>query len=251
MELFDVSVKCERELNAIGGNVKIVYIFIFCNLFVAHLSPISFHRNHLSVSGVKRHKKNFHSIFIIKVASLTMTTKKPPNIQITHFINPHLFWYKTAGKSNVSQKSAIEYKLSEFAKRCYNQKFAENVGAKIAVSDYVAVYYLNEKKWIRATVEKINPSSDGSMILWADDYGFPMECSKNLVISLDDELKQLCLNADLHVYRAGIHGIMPASYQLNVCTIHSFYHFIMFTSNVCLFNFDVFFKLFTDRATKS
>lgn len=156
-----------------------------------------------------------------------MASKKPQNIEITHFINPHLFWYKIAGKSNVSQKTVIEDKFSEFAKRCYDQNCAENVGAKIAVSDYVAVYYLKEKKWIRATVEKINPSSNGSMILWADDYGFPMECSKNLVISLDDELKQLCLNTKVYVLQAGIYGIMPASYQLNVCTIHSFYYFII------------------------
>lgn len=153
-----------------------------------------------------------------------MATNKPQNIEITHFINPHLFWYKIAGKSNESQKAAIEHKFLEFAKQCYNQNCAKNFDAKISVSDYVAVYYLNEKKWIRATVDKFDPS-EGSMILWADDYGFPMDCSRNLVISLDDELKQLCFNTKVHVYQAGIHGIMPASYQLNVC-IHLIFHYV-------------------------
>lgn len=170
-------------------------------------------------------------------ASLKMATnQKPHNIEITHFINPHLFWYKIAGKSNESQKATIEHKFLEFAKRYYNQNCAKNFDAKISVSDYVAVYYLNEKKWIRATVDKFN-SSEGSMILWADDYGFPMDCSRNLVISLDDELKQLCVNAKVHVYQAGIHGIMPASYQLNVC-IHLIFDYVQL---VRFFNCDFFF----------
>lgn len=145
-----------------------------------------------------------------------MATIEPQYIEITHFINPHQFWYKIAGKSNESQKIALEHRLSEFAKRCYNENCAKNFDAKISVSDYVAVFYLNEKKWIRATVDKFNPS-EGSMVLWADDYGIPMECSRNLVISLDDELKRLCLNTKVHVYQAGIYGVIPVSYQLNVC----------------------------------
>lgn len=153
-----------------------------------------------------------------------MATSKPQNIEITHFINPHLFWYKIAGKSNESQKTAIEHKFSEFAKRCYNQNCAKNFDTKISVRDYVAVYYLNEKKWIRATVDKFDPA-EGSMILWADDYGIPMKCSRNLIISLDDELKHLCLSTKVHVYQAGIHDIMPASYQLNVC-IHLTFDYV-------------------------
>lgn len=145
-----------------------------------------------------------------------MATKKPQYIEITHFINPHLFWYKIAGKSNESQKTVIEHNFSEFAKRCYNQNCAKNFDAKISVSDNVAVYYLKEKKWIRATVDKFDPS-EGSMILWADDYGIPLECSRNLVMTLDDELKLLCSKTKVHVYQGGIHGVIPASYGLNVC----------------------------------
>lgn len=144
-----------------------------------------------------------------------MAEKRSKDIEITHFINPHLFWYKIAGKSNESQKTVIEQKLSAFAKRYYSEYCAKNVDTKISVNDNVGVYYLNEQKWIRAIVDEFDRLEE-SMVLWAEDYGIPMKCSRNLVISLDDELQQLFSENSAEVYQAGIFGVMPASYKLNV-----------------------------------
>lgn len=95
-----------------------------------------------------------------------MATKK--KIQITHFVNPHLFYFKTAKSSE--QLVKLENRIVDEVKNTPSDKnFRPEKG------DIVA--FLNRgkhlDKWIRAIVDHISEftTKEARYILWAIDYG--------------------------------------------------------------------------------
>lgn len=132
-------------------------------------------------------------------------------IEITHFVNPHNFWFKYIKESADFHERNIEIKLTQYAAKFHQN---DRRRKKLTVHDHVAVYYFNQKKWIRAAIEKL--LNDSTIIVWAIDYGIPMECSAELVITLPEELEQICSDYKTSIIHGGVYGIMPAVHELDV-----------------------------------
>lgn len=126
------------------------------------------------------------------------------SITITHYINPHLFWYKRNNENN-GELESIEKTLQEVvAEEKRRNPYFRPITMKCG--DRVAVYIVNWDKYIRAEVDIVHTDSR-KCILWAIDYGFPIETSADLAISLTDEILTKFTNYD--IYKGGIHSLIP------------------------------------------
>ncbi|XP_031636550.1 putative ATP-dependent RNA helicase TDRD12 [Contarinia nasturtii] len=132
-------------------------------------------------------------------------------IEITHIINPHLFWfeYKNIKLTNAGE---IEDALKKYAKENGDTKSADKSNGRYRCEPVVAVFSCSMKKWIRANVEATDePLKPNEIILWAMDYGYPIKSTLDLVLILDIKLKKICYTTPSNVVKGGIYQIMPAT----------------------------------------
>ena len=115
------------------------------------------------------------------------------SIEITHFINPHLFWFKLKNSTN-DVRDHLETRIEEYV--------GQKADVKPIVGNIVAVYHSESQKWIRAEVDVV--CTDG-LILWAIDYGFPMSTKNRFIRPLSYDLRQNIEN----VFVGGIANIVP------------------------------------------
>lgn len=127
-------------------------------------------------------------------------------VQITHIINPHLFWSKEIDKAD-PKLLQLEDELKRYAHQNLNKMCAAKTGNKYETEPVVVAY--SQKKWLRAKIDR--PNQNGQVVLWAIDYGHPFKVSLDYVLLLNDDLKQKCFDIKSNVFQSGIYGVMPSS----------------------------------------
>lgn len=126
-------------------------------------------------------------------------------VEITHFINPHVFWLR---KCNIVDHDfdGVESKLQQYAFKQYDKLLLSQCQRKLERCDRVAVYFVSWKKWLRCDVDVIDAKCT-RCILWAIDYGFPFQSSIDLIVSIEDRnLAYKCTN---RIMKAAISTVLP------------------------------------------
>lgn len=123
------------------------------------------------------------------------------SIQITHFKNPHTFWFKYLQSNNDEQVQRIEYELRESIP-CPIDKQNCHIG------EIIAIRWIERGKWIRACIDQID-SEHEEVIVWAIDYGEPIRAPIAQTSSIEAEIKELCKTTKSSVCVGGVYGIMP------------------------------------------
>lgn len=135
-------------------------------------------------------------------------------IHITHFVNPHHFWFKFID-DNQDDLNDLDARIHAHAThlRKRNQKNMNwNIG------DVIAAYHFPWNKWVRCKVENKIEVLEGTpkYYLWAIDYGTPLEVIGMHTTLLPDELANVNIQA---VHEGSIYGIMPAEQVCAACQI--------------------------------
>lgn len=138
-------------------------------------------------------------------------------INITHFVNPHLFWFKNKNEQDDGVEE-LERTLKRYVAESGDRISAAKNWDELKHEQYVAVRWL--KKWVRAEIDVYdeNGAAIGSneAIVWITDYGYPLKISLDSMVLLSAELKQLCRSMRSAVIQAGIASIKPAEKRVNV-----------------------------------
>lgn len=142
-------------------------------------------------------------------------------IQITHVINPHLFWFKYKNTENAGVEE-LELALKNYVAEVGHKMLAIYSDDGYKSETYVVVYMKSKKKWIRAEIDDPSITSD-KVIVWATDYGIPLQKSTDSIILLSEELKDLCHTTKSAIIQGGIAEIFPASNRLVVRQYCTFY----------------------------
>uniref|UniRef100_A0A1A9ZEY5 Tudor domain-containing protein n=1 Tax=Glossina pallidipes TaxID=7398 RepID=A0A1A9ZEY5_GLOPL len=118
------------------------------------------------------------------------------NIAVTHFINPHLFWYRNVHDSH--ELNQIEQQLQTWKKTARDFAYHPKLGEKVAVSfvawnRVVRGEILCEVKWLN------------EFIVWALDYGFPFRTK----IEFIHQLPKKMMRQINHIHCGGLANILP------------------------------------------
>lgn len=127
-------------------------------------------------------------------------------IHVTHFLNPHHFYYKYENDIFDEELNELEYKIQLHALRWRKTK-TENIKANIG--EIVAAYNITWNKWFRAKVYDII-QDDCEIIkykVWAIDHGTPHEIITSWLTPLPIELAE---NGVKHIHEGAIINYMPA-----------------------------------------
>ncbi|XP_017480288.1 PREDICTED: uncharacterized protein LOC108369640 isoform X1 [Rhagoletis zephyria] len=122
---------------------------------------------------------------------MTKLEKQKEIVSITHFINPHLFWFHKIDACNDDYRSIleIERELAEY----YNDHQAwTKAQRRPPINAMVAVKFLAWNKMIRARVDHIagfgKNVAGGEFVMWAIDYGFPFQTKTDQIYRLPEKL---------------------------------------------------------------
>ncbi|XP_053670792.1 uncharacterized protein LOC128721099 [Anopheles nili] len=134
-------------------------------------------------------------------------------IRVTHYINPHCFWYKpeTAYMQDLAQAqfSAV---LDEHCERMYGNRYEvirQPQDAKVPLPGELVALRCNQLgRWIRCEMEElvVDLSDTAWYQLWALDEGFPVKSGTKYIRPLPDAFKQ----EPAHAKRGAIMNILPA-----------------------------------------
>uniref|UniRef100_A0A1B0B915 Tudor domain-containing protein n=1 Tax=Glossina palpalis gambiensis TaxID=67801 RepID=A0A1B0B915_9MUSC len=117
-------------------------------------------------------------------------------IAVSHFINPHLFWYHSV--HDFRELTEVEQQLQTISTGkhfAYHPKVAEKVAVNfVAWNKIVRAKVLCEAKWLN------------EFIVWALDYGFPFRTKKQYIFRLPPEM----MGEIDHIRRGGLANIMPS-----------------------------------------
>lgn len=135
-------------------------------------------------------------------------------IEITHVINPHLFWFKYKDIQNADVEK-IELALKNHVAKFGDAMLARNnADDEYKCADYVAVYMESKDKWIRGEIDAKITTDE--IIVWAIDYGIPLKKSIDWIVLLSEELKNLCRTTEPAIIKGGIAKIWPATHRITV-----------------------------------
>uniref|UniRef100_A0A1Q3EZM8 Tudor domain-containing protein n=1 Tax=Culex tarsalis TaxID=7177 RepID=A0A1Q3EZM8_CULTA len=133
-------------------------------------------------------------------------------IRITHYINPHNFWFKQESAYLFNgEDQNFQEELNRFCDQTYGRG---NIGSGIytpgKVDETVAVYYFQLARWIRAQVDAIFPDLSGQVQcnLFAIDEGVPVKSSCRYIKPLPERFGVGCVPTT--VKRGGLVGVLPA-----------------------------------------
>lgn len=148
-------------------------------------------------------------------------------IEITHVINPLLFWfkYKAAESADVEK---IEGELERYVAESGDKlPTAEQASESYRDEKYVAVYSKSTERWVRAEIDVASANEHNELIVWAIDYGVPLKKSLDAIVLLSAELKSLCQSTEPAAIKGGIFGLSPASKRVTPVIIifhYAFFH---------------------------
>ncbi|XP_055532468.1 putative ATP-dependent RNA helicase SoYb [Wyeomyia smithii] len=129
-------------------------------------------------------------------------------IRITHYINPHMFWYKpvSAYVHNLEEKR-FQLAIDEYCEENFRQANADRdydafPGETVAVLDF------DRNKWCRCIVDEVLQSKDNEKRyrLWAIDDGVPIQSSAQYV----NILPQKFSDVSSKVKRGAIKNLLPS-----------------------------------------
>ncbi|XP_049542202.1 putative ATP-dependent RNA helicase SoYb [Anopheles darlingi] len=125
-------------------------------------------------------------------------------IVITHFENPHCFWYKQFGV--FPKKRQFQEELDDFCTQAYfSAGGIKNTRHKPVLKETVAAYDPLQEKWFRCRVDNISHGSRYG--LWALDEGMPKTVDAQFVHPLP---KELALRTGVStVSRGGVANVVP------------------------------------------
>lgn len=144
-------------------------------------------------------------------------------IRITHYINPHNFWFKheSAYLYNAEEQE-FQLELIEFCETTFGRgNITSGVYKPTQIGELVAVFYFQLGRWTRATIDDIQQDLSGEVMcnVWAIDEGVPIKTSCRYIKPLPLRFGKMPST----VKQGGLIGIMPAesSYDyLKGCTSH-------------------------------
>lgn len=142
---------------------------------------------------------------------------RPEFVEITHFINPHVFWLRKC--NNVDHEfEGIESELQQYA-MCQQKKLVlMRRKRQIDRGSRAAVYFVAWKKWLRCDVDVIDAKCE-RCILWAIDYGFPLQSSIELMVLIEDH--RMAQNCTDRIMKVAISTVVPwkgVSRRLALCS---------------------------------
>ncbi|XP_058456737.1 uncharacterized protein LOC131434110 [Malaya genurostris] len=130
-------------------------------------------------------------------------------IRITHYINPHMFWYKpvSAYVHNLEEKR-FQLAIDEYCEENFRQASADRDydafhGETVAVLDF------DRNKWCRCVVDEVFEGKDGEKQynLWAIDDGVPIQSSSRFVNLLPQKFSS---DMSSKVKRGAIKNVLPS-----------------------------------------
>lgn len=133
-------------------------------------------------------------------------------IAVTHFINPHLFWYTQIGDTSKDYLHVLR-QLEEQLQDLYRNKPLLDTFCRPAVGDKVAVNFVAWNKFIRAEILQKAQYQKEEFVAWAIDYGFPFLTKKEYVRTMPTELGSKHFD---HIHCAGIVNVEPAVQEFNI-----------------------------------
>ncbi|XP_058826646.1 putative ATP-dependent RNA helicase SoYb [Topomyia yanbarensis] len=130
-------------------------------------------------------------------------------IRITHYINPHMFWYKpvSAYVHNLEEKrfqlAIDEYCEENFREASADRNYEAFPGETVAVLDF------DRNKWCRCVVDEVIEGKDGDKrySLWAIDDGVPIQSSSQYVNLLPQKFSS---DVSSKVKRGAIKNVLPS-----------------------------------------
>ncbi|XP_055597062.1 putative ATP-dependent RNA helicase SoYb [Uranotaenia lowii] len=132
-------------------------------------------------------------------------------IRITHYINPHMFWYKpvSAYVHNMDEKrfqlSIDEYCETHFRQVNDERNYEAFPGETVAVLDF------DRNKWCRCVVDGILEDDGGDKLynLWSIDDGVPIQSSYRYVNPLPEKFSSEAISK---VKRGAIKNVLPSEW---------------------------------------
>ncbi|XP_067639993.1 uncharacterized protein [Eurosta solidaginis] len=142
---------------------------------------------------------------------MSKTEKQKEIISITHFINPHLFWYHKVNVCNDDYRTILE--IEKELAQYYIDRQAWTQGLRHpTIKSMVAVKFLAWNKMIRARVDHIagfgKNVTGGEFIMWAIDYGFPFQTKADHIYVLPEKLTT---PVD-YIHCGGLVNVLPAEH---------------------------------------
>lgn len=132
-------------------------------------------------------------------------------IRITHYINPHMFWYKpeSAYVHNMEEKR-FQLNIDEYCEQHFHRDSSDSYYEGFP-GEVVAVLDFDRNKWCRCIVDEIieDGNRDKRYILWAIDDGAPIQSSSRYINPLPDELTS---EATIKVKRGSIKNVIPSEF---------------------------------------
>uniref|UniRef100_A0A1Q3EW10 RNA helicase n=1 Tax=Culex tarsalis TaxID=7177 RepID=A0A1Q3EW10_CULTA len=130
-------------------------------------------------------------------------------IRITHYINPHMFWYKpeSAYVHNLEEKR-FQLKIDEYCQQHFRRASSDSYYDGFP-GEVVAVLDFDRNKWCRCVVDEIieDGNREKRYILWAIDDGAPIQSSSRFINPLPDDLTS---EATIKVKRGSIKNVLPS-----------------------------------------
>lgn len=136
--------------------------------------------------------------------------KNRRDIYVTHFINPHLFWFRyTQDYMNNALLKELERRMEESSRGLQQRIVYTRHGYQAIVGELVAVMHLKWVRWIRVQVDEIRTIAGGRKLycLWSIDYGVPIEADDKWIRPLPLALQRFFVPS---VYIGGIANILPS-----------------------------------------
>ncbi|XP_055601520.1 uncharacterized protein LOC129750576 [Uranotaenia lowii] len=131
-------------------------------------------------------------------------------IRITHYINPHNFWFKHESDYAYNpEQQQFQLELNNFCEQTFGRgNLTSGIYTPRRVGELVAVFYFQLSRWIRAEVDEIQEDLSGQIHcnLWAIDEGVPLKTSCRYVKPLPDKFAQF----EGNVKHGGLEGVLPA-----------------------------------------
>lgn len=153
-------------------------------------------------------------------------------IHITHFVNPHCFFFKLDIQLHNLPLYEIEGSLAVHAKNIISKQSNNRYTPKIG--EIVGAYVITWNKWIRAQVRTISPERlNYQYILWAIDHGKRVETIDKFLVPLPDAIKNKSIDS---VYQGSIRSYGPAENVISCPYIENF-RFILHFSGFTAFSF--------------
>lgn len=136
-------------------------------------------------------------------------------IRITHYINPHNFWFKheSAYLFNAEEQE-FQMELIEFCETTFGRgNITSGVYKPTQIGELVAVFYFQLGRWTRAKIDEIQQDLSGEVMcnVWAIDEGVPIKTSCRYIKPLPARFG----NMPSAVKHGGLRGVLPAESSYN------------------------------------